>query len=89
MGAIQVKNVPPDLHEQIRTRASVEGRSVGDYVLDVLQRDLAVPSTREWLEGLAGEEPVSGISSADIVTAIDEGRGERDAEIRRAIADSD
>jgi hypothetical protein len=89
VSAIQVKNVPSDLHERLRARARLEGRNLSDYVLDVLRRDLAVPTTREWLDRLKRSEPVTGISSEEIVAAIHEGRAERDAQIRRAIADRD
>jgi plasmid stability protein len=89
VSAIQVKNVPPVLHERLRARARAEGRNLSDYVLDVLARDLTVPSTREWLDRLAQDEPLSSISSEEIVEAIDRGREERDAQIRGAIADRD
>jgi hypothetical protein len=87
MSAIQVKDVPADLHERLRRRARAEGRSLSDYVLYLIQRDLALPTMREWLEGLKEDEPVTGISSEDIVATIHEGRDERDAQIQRAISD--
>ncbi len=89
MSAIQVKDVPGDLHEQLRARARSEGRSLSDYVLYLIERDLALPTMREWLDGLKEDEPVTGISSEDVVAALHEGRAERDAQIRRAISDSD
>jgi plasmid stability protein len=87
VSAIQVKNVPPELHERLRARAREEGRNLSDYVLDVLARDLTVPSTREWLAGLARDEPQSNLSSEEVVTAIHRGREERDAQVRGAFAD--
>lgn len=89
MSAIQVKGVPADLHELLRARARAEGRSLSDYVLYVLERDLALPTTREWLERLKKDEPVTGVSSEDVLTALHEGRAERDAQIQRAISDRD
>jgi hypothetical protein len=89
MSAIQVKDVPVELHERLRERARSEGRSLSDYVLYVLERDLAVPTMCEWLESLKRDEPVTGISSEEIVAVIHEGRAERDAQIRQAIADRD
>jgi plasmid stability protein len=89
MSAIQVKNVPDELHARLRVRARAEGRSIGDYVLYVLERDLALPTTREWLERLKEDEPVTGVSSEDILTALYEGRAERDAQIQRAISRRD
>ncbi len=89
MSAIQVKNVPPELHDRLRARARAEGRNLSDYVRDVLERDLLVPSMREWLDSLARDEPVSNLSSEEIVATIHAGREERDAQIRGAFADRD
>ena len=86
MSAIQVKNVPDELHERLRERARAEGRSMSDYVLYLLERDLALPTTREWLEQLKRSDPVTGISREDILAALHEGREERDAQIRAAIS---
>lgn len=58
MGAIQVKNVPDDLHRALRARAAAEGLDLQDYVLDVLRRDLVVPSQRQWLDDLR-RQPVT------------------------------
>jgi hypothetical protein len=89
MSAIQVKDVPVELHERLRSRARSEGRSLSDYVLYVIERDLAMPTTREWLKGLEEDEPVPGISSEDIVAALHKGRAERDAQVARAVSDRD
>ncbi len=89
MSAIQIKNVPPELHERLRERARREGRNLSEYALDVLERDLAVPTTREWLARLRQDEPVRDIASEDIVSLVHEGRAERDEQILRALSDRD
>jgi plasmid stability protein len=89
MSAIQIKNVPPDLHDRLRERARREGRSLSEYTLEVLERDLALPTTREWLDRLRQDEPVEGISSEEITSLIREGRAERDEQILTAVATGD
>ena len=89
MSAIQIKNVPPELHQQIRDRARREGRNLSEYVLRLLERDLAKPTTREWLQRLKEDEPVQGITSEDIVSLIHEGRVERDVQTLRSLRDRD
>lgn len=89
VSAIQVKNVPPELHQRLRARARAEGRNLSEYVLDVLDRDLMVPTMREWLARIADDRPVTGLTSEEIVAAIHAGREERDAEIGSALADRD
>ena len=86
MSAIQVKDVPVDLHERLRERARAEGRSLSDYVLYVLERDLARPTTREWLQELKRSDPVTNVSREDILASIREGREERDEQIRAALS---
>jgi hypothetical protein len=83
MGAIQVKGVPEELHEALRRRAIEEGMSLADYVLDLIRRDLGLPSRRAWLERLATREPVEG---GDIAEEIRSARAERDAQIDAALA---
>jgi antitoxin FitA len=84
MGAIQVKDVPEELHEALRRRALEEGRSLADYVLDLIRRDLGLPSRREWFERLATREPVD-IAPGVIADEIRAARAERDAQIAAAL----
>jgi plasmid stability protein len=85
MGAIQVKDVPEELHEALRRRAVLEGMTLADYVLDLIRRDLGLPSRREWLERLATRAPVD-IDRETIVESIHAARVERDAQIDAALA---
>jgi plasmid stability protein len=85
VSAIQIKNVPEELHEKLRDRARSEGRSLSKYILATLERDLAVPSTREWLNSLQ-RDPATNIEPGEIARLIQEGRAERDEQILSAIA---
>ena len=51
--------------------------TVSDYVLDLLQRDLVLPSRREWLAHLASRQPVE----VDAATLVDAVRAERENEL--------
>jgi len=75
MGAMQVKNVPENLHEAVRQRAEEEGMTVSDYLLALIRRDLAVPSQRQWLAELSTRTPFNG---DDIVKTLDDVRSRRD-----------
>jgi hypothetical protein len=89
VSAIQIKHVPERLHRRLRERARQQGRSLSQYALEVLERDIDVPSTREWLERVGQDEPVGGIASEEIAELIQEGRGQRDERIIGALADRD
>jgi plasmid stability protein len=49
MSTIQVRNVPEELHRQLKTRAAGQGRSLSDYVLDELRVAANRPTMGEWL----------------------------------------
>jgi len=78
MGAIQVKNVPDELHKRLRRRARDERMSIGQYVLRVLEHEPELPSRREWFAELDGREPVEGL---DVLGELDAVRQERDEQL--------
>jgi hypothetical protein len=65
-----------------------ERRAWSSLVADVLDTDMLDPQeisdTRRWLNSLK-HDPPTDITSAEIVRSIQEGRDERDAQIRRAL----
>ena len=58
MTNIQVKNVDPVLHEALRQRAAAAGHTLGEYLLELIRRDLRRPGRREWLERAARLTPI-------------------------------
>jgi hypothetical protein len=85
VSAIQIKNVSEDVHTKLRERAHRQGRSLSEYVRKLIEVDLALPTTEEWLERIKQREPVRGISSDRIAELVHEGRRERDEQIRNAV----
>jgi plasmid stability protein len=84
MGAIQVKDVPEELHEALRRRAIEQGMTLADYVLDLIRRDLGLPSRREWFERLATREPVN-LRPGEAAEALHAARAEREAQLAAAL----
>ena len=80
-----MKDVPEELHEALRRRAIQEGMTMADYVLDLIRRDLGLPSRREWFERLATREPVN-LAPGAVVEALHHTRAERHAQIAAALA---
>ena len=80
--AIQVRDVPPDLHRRLRQRAAAERMTLSTYVLRLLERDAGRPSTREWLASLTEREPVR---DADVIGAVAGSRADRDSRTRRVL----
>lgn len=70
-----MKNVEPELHEALRKRASHVGKTMSEYVLDLIRRDLRKPSRQEWIERVRRLEPVE--VGYDVVVALEADRESR------------
>jgi plasmid stability protein len=55
MANLQVKNVPEAIHRKIRSGAARRGKTVRDFVLDAVVREI---EREEWRARLAKREPV-------------------------------
>jgi len=75
---IQVKDVPEQIHEELRRRAGQLSMSIRDYVLDLLRRDQALPSRADWLDELRASEPVDiGAPAAEAIRESRRARAQR------------
>jgi len=50
---IQIRNVPDEVHRQVKARAALAGMSLSDYLLQQVERSLEVPPVEEVLERLS------------------------------------
>lgn len=72
---IQIRNVPEDVHRQVKARAALAGISLSDYLLREIERWVERPTREELLERLRSlptfepREPI-----AEAVAAEREGR---------------
>ena len=53
MGNIQIRNVPPALHRELKVRAAHADMTLSDYLLRLVERDAARPTRSEMLARLA------------------------------------
>jgi plasmid stability protein len=67
---IQIRNVPEELHRDLKARAAKSGMTLSDYLLAEL-RTLAVrPTMQEWLAKSEAWKPIeSEISSVEALAA--------------------
>jgi antitoxin FitA len=49
MSTIQIRNVPDDLHRDLKARAAQNGMTLSAYLLGELRTLAARPTMREWL----------------------------------------
>jgi len=55
---VQIRNVPSDLHRQLKARAALEGMSLSEYLLREARRAVERPTPEEIRQRLSTREPV-------------------------------
>lgn len=75
MGNLQIRDMPEDLHNELRRRAEQSSTSVRGYVIQLIRRDQALASPRDWLQEIGEHEPIDlGEPAAELVRAAREER---------------
>lgn len=72
---VQIRDVPVDALDVMRTRAAAEGMSLAAYLRRMVVEAAAQPTVAEVL-ARAARRPAGGLTMADIVAATRAGRGE-------------
>lgn len=67
---IQIRNVPDDLHQELKQRAAQAGMTLSDYLLEELRVTATRPTMREWIAEVRRFEPVElSMSPAEAIRA--------------------
>ena len=56
--SLQIRNIPPELHERLKARAAKEGVSMSRYALRQIERALERPTRRELLDAIRSQPTV-------------------------------
>jgi antitoxin FitA len=73
---IQIRNVPDDLHRELKMRAAAAGMSLSDYIKRELSRKSRKSTIREIRARSKGRSAASTLTSKDVVDTIREMRGD-------------
>jgi plasmid stability protein len=57
MPMVQIRNVPDELHRELKARAALAGMSISEYLLKELRRSFERPTRDELLRRLAKRAP--------------------------------
>ncbi|MER7751473.1 antitoxin [Kitasatospora sp. NPDC097643] len=76
MTAITIREVPDPVLNTLKLKAAQTGKSLQSYLLDLVTREAATPSLAEMMARL-DRETRDEVSTADILSAIDDGRERR------------
>lgn len=75
MKHLQIRNVPDELHRELKARAALEGRSLSEFALAQLRRSLERPTRTDVLQRIRSRTP----SPESVPSAAELVRAERDA----------
>ncbi len=73
---IQIRNVPDDLHRELKMRAAAAGMSLSDYLKRELSRRSRKSTINEIRERSKGRSAGSSLTPQDVVDTIREMRGD-------------
>ena len=73
---IQIRNVPDDLHRDLKKRAALAGMSLSDYIKRELDRKSRRSTIKEIRERSRGRSAGSTLTTQKIVDIIRESRGD-------------
>jgi hypothetical protein len=76
MPSVQIKNVPPDVHEILRDRAGKAGQSLQAYLLAQLEEQASKPTIKELFDRINKERSGGRMSLAHAAELV---RADRDS----------
>jgi plasmid stability protein len=75
MAALQVRDIPDDIHDTLRLRAAAAGQSLSEYALGILRSSTEKPTLAEFRERIRRRGPIGTATTEDVVALI---RADRD-----------
>lgn len=73
VATLQIKQIPDELHRELRARAASSRKTLRDYVLSLLEREVSLPTVEDWLGEVRQNDTVAdGPPSAELVKAARE-----------------
>jgi plasmid stability protein len=76
MTALQIRNLPDDVHRRLKARAAERGQSLSEYAAGVLRREAEKLSIDELWERIQARGPAGDIEPGEIARVI---RAERES----------
>jgi antitoxin FitA len=77
MATVQIKNVPPDVHQVLRDRAGKAGQSLQAYLLAQLEEQASKPTIKELFDRINTERSGGRVSPAYAAKVVREDRDAR------------
>lgn len=76
---IQIRNVPPDLHERLKQRAASKGMNLSDYLKGELDRIASIPTNAEIFAEIEADRKAGRLISTSIDEIVEGIRKDRES----------
>ncbi len=76
---IQIRNVPPDLHERLKQRAASKGMNLSDYLKGELARIASIPTNEELFAEIEADRKAGRLISTSIEEIVEGIRQDRES----------
>lgn len=70
MTALQIRNLPDDVHRRLKSRAAQNGMSLSEYATRILRESVEKPTLDELWERIKARGPAGTATTEDVVAII-------------------
>lgn len=72
--SLYIRDMPEELRDRIKQRAAANRQSINSFLLDLIEREMQLPTVDEWLDGLDDLPTIPNVTAEEIVGVIREVR---------------
>lgn len=87
---LQIRGIPPEIVAKVRERAGKKGRTMSQYLIDLIERGMDEQEKLEnWLDEVRTWEPIPVAPGTDVAQAVREAREERAEHLANVVTGRD
>lgn len=72
--SLYIRDMPEELRDRVKQRATANRQSVNSFLLDLIEREMQLPTLDEWLDVLDDLPKIPDVTTDEIVEIIREVR---------------
>lgn len=72
--SLYIRDMPEQLRDRVKQRAAANRQSINSFLLDLIEREMQLPTVDEWLDGLDDLPKIPDVTTEEIVGVIREVR---------------
>jgi hypothetical protein len=70
--SLYIRDMPEELRDRVKQRATANRQSINSFLLDLIEREMQLPTLDDWLDGLEDLPKVADMTTDEIVGVIRE-----------------